>query len=396
MGHSSTRQKPDKPRPDFPLFAHATGRWAKKVRGKLVYFGPWDDPQGALEKWAREKDDLLAGRVPRDTSGELILTDLANHFLTAKKRAVQTGDLALRTFHDYHKVCEYLIGEFGSRRLVSDIGPSDFADLRVHLAKRFSSPVTLMVYMGKVRSFFRFAFDNDLIDRPVRFGSEFREPAQKRIDEHKLAAGPRMFQRDEIHKMLAAARPQHKAMILLALNCGFGNNDLATLPQSAIDFEGGWIDHPRPKTAVGRRIPLWPETLQALREAIAVRPQPKDTSHADCVFLTRGGLPWTRVEEVESSKPEGGKRLKVRNAVTDDFTRFFRRLKINGRRGFYTLRHTCETIAGDSRDQIAVDAIMGHRTPGMGTQYREWISDDRLKAVTDHVHAWLFGEGGDR
>ena len=41
------RGKAAKPRPDFPLFPHATGRWAKKVHQKLHYFGPTaDDPKG--------------------------------------------------------------------------------------------------------------------------------------------------------------------------------------------------------------------------------------------------------------------------------------------------------------------------------------------------------------
>ena len=57
--------KPNKPWPEFPLFPHATGRWCKKIRGRLVYFGPWDDPDGALAKYLEQKDTLHAGRKPR-------------------------------------------------------------------------------------------------------------------------------------------------------------------------------------------------------------------------------------------------------------------------------------------------------------------------------------------
>ncbi len=87
MGNSTTKtsaSNPPKPYPDFPLFAHATRRWAKKIRGKLHYFGPWADPMGALARYSEQASDLHSGRTPRVQRDGLDLAELCNQFLTVK------------------------------------------------------------------------------------------------------------------------------------------------------------------------------------------------------------------------------------------------------------------------------------------------------------------------
>ena len=63
--------KPPKPFDSFPLTAHPNGQWCKKIRGRLHYFGPWTDWQGALDLFQGQKDDLYAGRTPRRNGNEL-------------------------------------------------------------------------------------------------------------------------------------------------------------------------------------------------------------------------------------------------------------------------------------------------------------------------------------
>jgi hypothetical protein len=69
--------KPAKPSPEFPLLAHVAGAWAKKVRGRLFYFSPWSGPQAALESYRAQKDDLYAGRKPREDTEKLTVKELA-------------------------------------------------------------------------------------------------------------------------------------------------------------------------------------------------------------------------------------------------------------------------------------------------------------------------------
>src|SRR5689334_2693865 len=153
--------KPAKPYPDYPLFPHAAGVWAKKIRGKMHYFGPWSDPDGALEKYLEQKDALHAGRKPRPDTDGLTVKDLCNAFLNAKAQARDVGELTPRSWQDYKDACDLLVGHFGKSRLVGDLGPEDFAALRNKMAKRWG-PKTLGNVIQRMRVAFKFAADNGL------------------------------------------------------------------------------------------------------------------------------------------------------------------------------------------------------------------------------------------
>ncbi len=371
-------RKPGKPHADFPLFAHNNGWWCKKVRGKLVYFARWDDPDGALAKWLDQKDALLAGRVPRAQGDSCTIRDLANKFLTNKRALVDAGELTERTFRDYHQSCQRLITQFGKSRLVADLATDDFEALRATLAKT-RGPVSLGNEIQRVRVVLKFAHDSGLIASAVRYGQSFKRPSRKILRHARHAKGPRMFSRRELRAILKAADPQLRAMVYLGLNAGLGNSDVGNLPLSALDLNSGWLRYPRPKTGVDRRCPLWPETTKALRAAIAERYTPKQAADAEIVFITKRKVRWAKDSQAAPLSAEMGKLLKRLG---------IKRPGLN----FYALRHTFETVAGDSGDQIATSYIMGHAPAGndMSATYREKVFNHRLYAVAKHVRRWLY------
>jgi integrase len=379
VANSTVPVRPPKPRRDFPLFPHRNGRWAKKVRGKFCYFGKWaDDPKGesAIALWLDQKDELLAGRTPRTSRDELIVRDLCNRFLTAKEQQRDAGDITPRSFADYLATCTTIVGAFGAKRLVDDLAADDFQSLRASFAKRYG-PHRLGGEVQRVRTVFKYGYDAALIDTPVRFGPTFKKPATRIMRAHWQKSAPKMFEAAELRMIIDTASIPLKAMILLGLNCGFGNHDCGTLPLGALDLDDGWVNYPRPKTSVERRRALWPDTIETIRDTINVRPDAKLPANDKLVFITRIGQPWAK--EVADSP------------ITKEFRKLLDTLKMHRPGlGFYTLRHVFETIAGGTKDQVAVDAIMGHVDGSMSGLYREKIEDRRLLAVSNHVRRWLF------
>lgn len=377
------QDKPPKPFPDFPLFPHATRRWAKKILSKLHYFGPWDDPDGALERYLAVKDYLHAGKEPPLTPGEgVTIRDICNEFLGAKMHLVDSGELTRRTFYEYFRTAERVVEHFKATRPVTDLRPANFQQLRAKLAKD-RGPVSLRNEINRVRILFRWGFDSELLEKPVRFGKAFDMPSRKTLRLDRSRKAKRLFAAGEIRQIVEAADPDLTAIVYLGINCAFGQTDCGDLLLSSINEKSEFIDWPRRKTGIARRCPIWPETLEALNASILQRTVPKEKADENVVFVTKYGRRWVRPSK--TGTPIDG--------IGHQLGKLLKSLGIY-RRGvnFYALRHTFRTVADEIRDRPAIDLIMGHEDVNdMAVHYREQISDDRLRQVTDHVHQWLYG-----
>jgi integrase len=371
-------EKPTKPYDDFPLYAHASGRWAKKINGKVYYFGYWRDGwEKALATYQAQRDDLYAGRKPKTSASteEVRVGDVVNHFLGFQEKKLKNGDIGRSTWLYCITAGKFVASVFGKNRLASDLGPRDFTLLRQKMNTRWAH-TSIAKNVTIIKHMFRRAYDTELLQMPVRFGPDFKGPSQKTLRICRAQRGLRLFTADQIRTMLDAAGPQLRAVIYLGINCAFGSTDCACLPLSALDLDNGWVNFARVKTGIDRRCPLWPETVEALKAAIKARPTPKSDKHLGLVFIAPRGKHYHTAKTISS--PLG----KV-------FAKLLKRLGIKG--SAYHLRRTFRTVADAAKDQVAANAIMGHADTSMASHYRETIDDSRLIAVTDHVHRWLLG-----
>ena len=391
-----SRRLGGKPYPTFPLTPHPNGQFCKKIRGKTHYFGTVDDPDAALSEYHRWCDALHSGRAARVTrTVELTVADLANRYLNAKERKRENGQLTPGAFVEYHRHCERFIEFFGGQREVKTITRDDLEDYRAFLGRGVNA-TTLSNRIGGARSILKFAYENELIETPVRFGEAFKRPERRLLRRAKAQSGRSHFHAEEIRKILAVAPPCLQAMILMGINCAHGNTDIGNLPASCIDLERGRVDYPRVKTGIDRRCPLWPETIEAVRAGIAEIGRWKvarDPAAKGLLFVTRNGLPCVRSEF--GTTRDGRPKVVLHDSIKTAMQRAMKKagVVLPGL-GFYGLRSSFETIGSETGNQVAVDHIMGHAplSSDMGAVYRKHVADDALLQVTAYVRKWLWGD----
>ena len=399
------KSKPAKPFPEFPLTAHPRGQWCKSISGKVHYFGRWEDPDAALEKFNQQKEALYAGLDPNAKvieydQSEITVEAVCNLFLESKLNDVESREIESVTFETYKRHCKSILEVFGRKQIADDLRPTDFQRLRNYLCKpkatkvknkivrKAKSEITFKTVETRIthcRAVFNWAVKNYFIKTPLPqlWGTKFEKPSRKNLKKESNLKPSKLAERSELITLLDQAGTSLKAMILLGLNCGFGNTDLSVLTFQHINFVDGFVELPREKTGQKRKAYLWAETIEAINNWIEQRPEPKDAADKNLVFLTSRGT---------SCKPK-----EKHNCITTEFTRLKIKAKLD-RAGlsFYSMRHTFQTIADDATlDFVGVRSVMGHTDATISGNYRHGVSDERLKRIADAVRVWLF-EGGEK
>jgi integrase len=295
----------------------------------------------------------------------------------------------------------HLIDMMGEMSQVSNWKPTDFARIKLELFKpvKRTKPTRGKVFgrrvekrsaetvagdVRRIKAFLNWCHQAEHIPAP-RYGGMFPTETEMAHTKESVRRVRKDFSAEDLRKIIEAAKPSFQPIILLGINSGLGNRDIASMTLediATLDSKSPWIDLPRLKTGAERRFPLWPETVAAIKVYLSKRPRPKRGCE-NVLFITSHGHSWMRGEAHSD----------VIDSIGSGFTKLRKDCGI-ARGSFYDLRRTFATVGSQTGDIAAVRFLMGHVPPKddvLMRHYAQAIDDSRLEKTTEHVRQWLFG-----
>ncbi len=427
--------KPSKPRPDFPLFAHSNGQWAKKKDGKLHYFGPWDDPTGAEQRYldwsgadattAATTDEESAQRIPAHDrpakprpdfplyphkSGQWAVKVRGKMHYCGPWRDDRKGVEALAYWNrikDYVLAGEeppeptdgLTVGDLVNKFLHARKGDVESGDLEHRTWKDYEAIGKRMIGVWgrgkavlalkpedfrKLKDDFQKTHDcTTLVSDINRTRVFFNYAVEMKWLPHHPDYG-RHFDKPTA-KMIRRTR-RKKAKKLLRSEQIRTLLELATVPMKAMILLGA-------NCALGNADCMHLEKCQLdLQRGWLNYPRRKTEIDRRCPLWpeTIEALKAVLAMSRKATNPEDDKYVFITkygmpwkpksvrdNPVTKEFRKLLDEAGYHEKGvGFYSLRHTFRTVGGKTKDRAAVEAIMGHAKPQ--TDMWEWYDEDRL------------------
>jgi integrase len=226
--------------------------------------------------------------------------------------------------------------------------------------------------MGSVKSFVLWLFEIEAIPEIPRVMAGKSKALQITPANGTIT----VFTIDEVTQSLDAATDRTKLYILLMLNCGMTQKDIADLLKTEVDWDDGRVTRKRSKTKKHKNVPivsykLWPETLRLLLQEQA-------GSESERVLLSANGRPLWHQDVMDDGK------YKKTDSIKNAFYRLSQTTKI--KKPLKSLKKTSATLIRGNEKYASLESLfLGHAPQTMADKHYAAAPQELL----DEAISWL-------
>ena len=277
----------------------------------------------------------IAGSGPGDQTVAGVVTS----FLKRKQTQAEVGERSHGRFDSLRCCLEHFRDWVGGHQHMDVVTSRTLLDYHSALIEAIGAGRVAKYYardrMQAAKQFVRWCWELELLPLPRNIDSK-----ELTI---KLPANPiQTFTVEEVRRLVDNATDTLKLYLLLMLNCGMQQQDIARLRQPQVDWKTGRISVKRSKTQEHANVPkvqykLWPETFTLLKK--------HRSAEGDLVLVNAKGGP-LKFETIVDGK------VKKTDNIRSAYERLLRKLKIKGkdRKPLKLIRKTSSSKLAEHRD----------------------------------------------
>ncbi len=327
----------------------------------------WQDRLAVMQRKAAPEDESLQAHIQK--------------FLKQKENQANAGEVSIGRVYALKLHLLHFQDWLGKDTSVKEVDGEVLVNFHTHVLEKATSKewtkTTSNHYMTTAKGFVRWLWQSNAIPVLPRILDGKSQMLKITRPSPKIV----VFDKDEIKTLLEKASDRTTLYILLMLNCGMTQKDIADLLVTEVDWKEGRIIRKRSKTADEENVPvvnykLWGETFRLLQ-------QERAADSTDRVLLNfNGSAIWT--EQINGE----GKYQKTDN-VKSAFDRLRKVVKIE--KPLKSLKKTSASLLRDNANFSNLEKLfLGHAPQSMSDRYYTQVP----QTLFDQAIAWLGQEFG--